>query len=293
MGRTSVQPPRAEQASPRRKREIEVRRRIFVLDTPTLRPLADMHSPYVAQFGGWDDLIRTVALAPPSSVVVVDPFVGGLPDIELDSRVKRLLAATRVVPIVAVVPFEPAYVAHARTLLEWGATDVADALLESTAEAMRFRLLAVHAQPLKRAVEPHLSRFVTGNALTMIRAAAEVVVDGGTLKGLGEIFDSSERTVAGWCAREALPPPRRLLAWMRLLLALTLLQEPHRSVVNAATCSGYLDYSLRRAVRLFLGDGGVIRGRKLEYAMEVFNDELRMLREKARADQRSRREAVR
>jgi AraC-like DNA-binding protein len=170
---------------------------------------------------------------------------------------------------------------------------VADALLESTAEAMRVPLLAAHAQPLKRALEPHLSRFVTGNALTLIRAAAEVVVDGGTLKELGRIFDSSERTVAGWCARESLPPPRRLLAWMRLLLALTLLEEPHRSVVNAATCSGYLDYSLRRAVRLFLGGGGFIRGRTLEHAMAVFNDELRMLREKVRADQRSRRVAER
>jgi AraC-like DNA-binding protein len=191
--------------------------------------------------------------------------------------------------VIAVVTLEPPFAPIVRQVLELGVTELLDAPMELTSEALRARLLASHAQPLKRAVEPLLSRFVSTNALTLIRASAEVAVDGGTLRDLARIFDSSERTITTWCTREALPPPRRLLAWLRLFLGLTLLAEPQRSVMNAAMSAGYLDYSLRRAIKLFLGEEGAVRGRTLAEAVAVFNAELRELRETVRAERREQR----
>jgi AraC-like DNA-binding protein len=178
--------------------------------------------------------------------------------------------------------------AAVRTLLDQGVTDIADVDLETTANAIRPRLQAVHAQPLKRLVEPALSRFASANTHTLVRAAAEVAVDGGTAVDLAEVFRSTERTVSGWCAREALPPPRRLLAWLRLVLALSLLESPHRSVARAAQGAGYsFDHSLRRAVRDMLGGDAPPRERTASQALDAFASELRLLREQRRQERRA------
>ena len=180
-----------------------------------------------------------------------------------------------------VIPFAPGFTNAARTLLDQGVTELADAELEGTPDAIRPRLEAVHAQPLKRLVEPALSRFVSTNARTLVRAAAQVTTDGGKADDLAAIFGATERTVSGWCVREALSPPRRLLAWMRLILALALLEAPRRSVANAAMGAGYsFDYALRRAVRDMLG--GTPRQRSVSDALTGFGTELRLLRERRR-----------
>lgn len=258
---------------------------MLLLDCEALRPLALLAAPFEAQAMDWAALAESSRVAAPSTVVVIDPFVDrGSP--ELDPRVPALLAAARMLPVVALVPFRAEYHSAVRTLLDWGLTDIADSELENTAEAIRMRLLSVHAQPLKKLVEASLSRFVSGNALNLIRASAEVAVDRGTAVELGHLLGSSERTVAGWCAREGLPPPRRLLAWLRLLLALSLLEDPSRLVLNAAHCAGYTDHSLRRALRELLGEKAPTREWALSDGLTAFNEELRELREKARLGRR-------
>jgi AraC-like DNA-binding protein len=222
--------------------------------------------------------------------VVLDPFVGDGP--EIDPRAPELIADCRAVPVVAMVPFRASYHESVRTLLRAGLADVADAELENTADAIRLRLRAVHAQPLKRRVDGALSRFTSANARTLIVAAAEVVADGGSALDLGAVFASRERTVAGWCEREALPTPRRLLAWLRVLLAALLLEEPRRSVPAAATGAGYAsDYALRRALRDMLGAAAGTRAHSFAWAMDTFNAELRELREAARRRARGSRAA--
>lgn len=245
--------------------------------------------PFAARVLGWRDLVAAVRDAPPSAVAVVDPFAED--GASIDPRVLDLLAATRSVPVVALVPFRASALDAVRALLAAGLTDVADAEMENTGEAIRPRLLAVHAQPLKRRLEPALSRFTSANALTLLRAAADVTTDGGSVGALASVFGSTERTVAGWCERDGLPSPRRLMAWMRLLLALLLLEEPHRAVAAAARCAGYsYDQSFRRALRELLGESES-RHRSFARAVERFNDELRGARERARLRDRGRRAA--
>jgi AraC-like DNA-binding protein len=169
------------------------------------------------------------------------------------------------------------------THLAGGVTDIADVEFEGTSASIRQRLLDTHAKPFKRLLEQRLSRRVSQNGLTLLRAAAAVAVDGGTSVGLARAVGCSDRTVPGWCAREGLPSPRRLLAWMRALLAVALLEERHRSIVQVAHCVGFAsDHPLRRALRELLGGDVPPRDRTFAGAMELLNAELRDLRSRAR-----------
>ncbi|HYJ79075.1 MAG TPA: helix-turn-helix domain-containing protein, partial [Longimicrobiaceae bacterium] len=179
-------------------------------------------------------------------------------------------------------------------LLEWGVSELLDLELEATPEALLPRLRGAHARPLKRRVEKMLSQYVSAYAGTLVRAACEVAVDGGGAPELAGRFGVEPRTIAAWCRREALPAPRRLQAWLRVLLAATLLEEPERSVTNAARCAGYAnDHALRRAMRDLAGSdpSTLPRDRLFAAAAERFNAELRDLRELVRERRRAGRAA--
>jgi AraC-like DNA-binding protein len=95
---------------------------------------------------------------------------------------------------------------------------------------------------------------MSGRARTLLMAAAEVVSMGGRGRDLARSLHLSERTVLRWSERSGLPPPRRLMAWMRILLAASLLDDPGRTVLSVAFACGYSsDSSLRRAMQDFLG----------------------------------------
>ncbi len=257
-------------------------RRALVLDSLALRPLSTLPPPYSRIVVDWGEMIAAVRREPPSSVAIIDPMAGDA----LDPRVRELADAAGLVPVLAVIPLDIAHAGHLRPLYDQGVSDVADAAFECTPNAILPRLQAVHAMPFKQVLEPHLSRFVSMEALILIRAAAGVVVDRGAATDLARFFESTERTVAGWCTRTRLPAPRRLFAWLRLLLATALLEHPGRTIADAARCAGYRDQSLRRATRELLGAGVRPRRGLFTTAAAAFNDELRDCRERAREARR-------
>jgi AraC-like DNA-binding protein len=242
-----------------------------------------MALPFAPEVLSSEDLLLAIRNATPSTVVVVQPFAGdsAIPN----AWIRNLTGAAGLVPVVALVRFQPAYKAGIETLLSWGVTEIADQEFEASSSAIRQRLLDSHGKPFKARVEQHLSQRVSQNGVTLLRAAAAVALDGGTSVDLAHSLGSSERTVPGWCTREGLPAPRRLLAWMRALLAVALLEQQHRSVLQVARCVGYAsDHPLRRAFRELLGGepSAKPRERSFEGAMQRFNEELRTLREQAR-----------
>jgi methylphosphotriester-DNA--protein-cysteine methyltransferase len=173
---------------------------------------------------------------------------------------------------------------------------VVDLDLENTPTALVPRLRGAHARPLKRRIEKLLSPYASTDAATLLHAASEVAVDGGGAPELAERYGVESRTVAAWCRREALPPPRRLLAWTRVLLAAVLLEEAERPVLNAARGAGYAsDHALRRAMRdLVGGDPSTMpRDTIIKRATERFNDELHHLREAVRERRRNKRMSMR
>ena len=267
------------------------KRPLVILDSAPLRRLAAPGAEYDARVVySREALFAALEAAHPSTVVLLDPYVERLAG-GPSPLVREVIWRCPSLPVVAALQLRPERVHDVRTLLDWGVSEVLDLELEPTPRGVLARLRAAHARPLKRRLEDVLSRYVSHTAHDILRAAAEVAVDGGAAPQLAARFGVEPRTLAGWCTREALPAPRRLQAWMRVLLGAALLEEPARSVANVARGAGYAnDHALRRALRDLAGadPAALPRDQAFARASERFNDELLSLRERARERRKAR-----
>lgn len=237
----------------------------WALDGYVLRPL-----------GGWEELREAAQSAIPRSVVLTR--ITGEDDVD---RLRGLVRATPSVPVVAAMRFGAAGVDVVRGAVAAGAADVANLEGVTSLAALVPTLRRAHAQPLKRRVEASLPVWMGEDARTLLRAAVETVVDGGGRDVFAGIFGVYARTLSVRCAELRLPAPRRLLGWMRVLLALTLLEEEGRTVLNVAAGCGYNDgSSLKRAIENFTGatGPGFVRDARFGDAFDRFAEELRSLR---------------
>jgi len=271
-------------------------RRLIVLQGVRLPSLDRLAAPYQTDVPvGWGDAEEMAKTAPPSAVVLVDPYAGrragdGFP--RLHDLLKRFPSLT----VVAAFPLAAPNRADVSMLLEWGVADVVDTGPESTAAALHARLRQAHARPLKRRLERALDDRVGTDARTLLLAAAEVAVEGGGATELSARLGVAPRTLTEHCTRADLPPPRQVQAWMRILLACMLLDDPGRTVYAAAEACGYsTDRSLRRAVGEFVGTGASIlrRGGAFEQAAQALNAVLFELREQGRERRKAERLAGR
>ncbi|HEX8692504.1 MAG TPA: helix-turn-helix domain-containing protein [Longimicrobium sp.] len=257
-------------------------RPLLVLRSERLRPYVERPGPFaVAELPDWERLFAAVERAPPSAVVLVDACPGGG---EPDPRLFRLLGRYPSATVVAALEIVPGAVGHARALLAAGASELLGLGREPPETAARV-LASAHARPLKRRLEAALSRFTSAEARVLLRAAAEVAADGGSVPDLAARLGVSEQTLGRWCEAAALPGPRRLQVWMRLLLAALLLEDGGRTLRAAAAACGYAtDRSLRRALGALLGAGSreLRREGAFERTAAGFNAELRSRREDVR-----------
>ncbi|HEX8904167.1 MAG TPA: helix-turn-helix domain-containing protein, partial [Longimicrobiaceae bacterium] len=232
----------------------------------------------------WGDLDDVVRMAPPSAVVLLDPYAGRRAG-ENFPRLHDLLRRYPSLTVVAAFPLTAEAMGDVGTLMEWGVSDVIDTGPESTPRGIHARLRQAHARPLKRRLEKGLSAYVGADARNLLMGAAEVAVEGGGAPELARALAVAPRTLTERCARADLPPPRQVQAWMRILLACMLLDDPGRTVYAAAWACGYsTDRSLRRAVSAFVGADATTlrRGGAFIQAVRAFNDVLREVREASR-----------
>lgn len=269
-------------------------RRVIVLQGLTLRGLRDIGAPYAVEPAvRWSDADDVVREAPPSAVVMVNPYAGasggaGFP------RLRELLRRFPSTTVVAAMPLSPENVGDVNTLMEWGVSEVVDSGPECTGRAIQARLRQAHARPLKRRLERALSAYVGGEARELLLGAAEVAVEGGGAPELARVLRMAPRTLTERCTRADVPHPRQVQAWMRVLLACMLLDDPGRTVYATAYACGYTtDRSLRRLVGSYLGADATTlrRGGAFAQAARAFNGRLRELREVGR--ERRRRERAR
>lgn len=226
---------------------------------------------------GWAALRESVRTAAPSTIVLMR--AGGAE--QETAALRELIRQTPSVPVVAAVPFARVTASQVRALLDAGLAEITNAEGNVTLAALAPALRQAHARPLKRRLEERLPVWVPEDARTLVRAAAETVVDGGGREMFAGIFGIYVRTVGARCADAGLPPPRRLVGWMRVLLALTLLEEAHRTVMNVAVSCGYTDNSsLKRAIENFTAcpGPGPIRDQTFAAAFDRFVAELLQLR---------------
>lgn len=238
----------------------------------------------------WGELDAVLRRAPATTVVVVDPYAGPRRGDHFP-RVHDLLRRFPSVPVVAALELQPEMAGDVATLLEWGVSEVVALGPESTGRALAARLRQAHARPFKRALERSLSPYAGAEARQILMAGAEVAAEGGLAPQLAARLGVTARTLTVRCARAELPAPRQVQAWLRMLLACVLLDDPGRTVYGAAYASGYqTERSLRRAITAFLGvDSTTLRrAGAFATAAEAFNVALRDAREAARERRRVR-----
>lgn len=232
----------------------------------------------------WSELDAALRRAPATTLVVVDPYAGPRRGDRFPA-VRDLLRRFPSVPVVAAMELHPEMAGDVEMLLEWGVSEVVSLGREGTARALAARLRQAHARPFKRALERSLSSYTGAEARHILLAGAEVAAEGGLAPELAARLGVTPRTLTVRCARAELPAPRQVQAWLRMLLACVLLDDPGRTVYGAAYASGYqTDRSLRRAITALLGvDSTTLRrAGAFATAAEAFNAALRDAREAAR-----------
>jgi AraC-like DNA-binding protein len=219
-----------------------------------LRSVARVHRLELRLVEGWEELQEVIRSAPASSLIVVDPYHEGPAEgslsIELASLLNRLPSLT----VTAALEVRPERVADVLRLGRWGVVQVVDLEEELTAAALGQRLMAARGRPLRGLIERSLPPYTSAAARSILTSAAAVVADGGQGTDLAKVLHITPRTLSRWCRKAGLPPPKRLLAWMRILLAAEFLDDPGRPVSAVALACGYAaDSSLRLALRRFTG----------------------------------------
>jgi AraC-like DNA-binding protein len=127
-----------------------------------------------------------------------------------------------------------------------GVDDVPDVLRE------RFR--RVEGRFMKLLLARVLPAVMPGRAETILNVAAEVVSTGGFGRDMARALSTWRRTLLRWMYESELLCQRQMLAWMRLLQAAELLDDPGRSVRSVARARGYAsDSGLRRVAAKLLG----------------------------------------
>jgi AraC-like DNA-binding protein len=204
----------------------------------------------------WGALEEAVREGPPAAMVLVDPYDSGGEGVgagELSPRLKELLQAYPSTAMIAAMPVRPETHEDVRQLGRWGIVQVIGIGHDDTVAAIARRLDGARGRPMRALLEQVLPPETSGRARAIIDAAADVVAMGEHGRDLAETMHLSRRTLLRWSQRAGLPPPRRLLAWMRVLLACELLDDPGRSVFSVARTAGYAsDSGLRRITQKFL-----------------------------------------
>jgi AraC-like DNA-binding protein len=239
----------------------------------------------VFRLADWPALRQALHRSPATAVSVVDPHDPARPG-RLAPELRELLEELPSATVLAALPLGAADAEKLRTLLGWGVADVIALGREDTPAALERRIRLVQGRAVHRVLRRALPRGVPSRARALLTTAAETVAAGGQAPELAAALGVTERTVPRWCERADLPPPRRLLAWLRLLMAAELLDDPGRTVASIARACGYAnEVSLKAALRQFMGAPPTELRRRgaFETAARAFAAELFELREAARA----------
>lgn len=240
------------------------------------RAVAETQALWV--FAEWGELRGALREAPPGTVAVVDPYHGAREGLSLGLR--DLLRDFPSATVLAACRFDGSQYADVRTLGEWGIAELISISKEDARPALARRIGVMQGRSVERVLREALPRGTHTRVRTLVAAAAEVAAVGGHAPEMAGSLELTGRTLLRWCARAQLPPPRRLLAWMRVLLACDFLDDPGHSLSSVSRACGYAaDMPLRRAIRNLTGaEPAELRGcGALTTAARAFTRELQAL----------------
>jgi AraC-like DNA-binding protein len=154
-------------------------------------------------------------------------------------ELRRLMASLPSATVVAVLAGGREATASAHTLGLWGVCQVLDSEVERTPEQLRDRLRRARGRTLRGLLERGVHVHTTPRGRAILDAAVDVAAAGGRPHELAHQFSVSAPTLLRWCHSASLPPPRRLLLWLRLLTAAEMLDDPGQRVMDVAFACGY------------------------------------------------------
>lgn len=205
-------------------------------------------------YASWTELRAAAREASPAALVVADPYAERDGALGPSPGLRALIAEFPSVSTIAAMEVTPSRFDDLRTLGTWGVVQIISLDHDDTPYAIAQRLRAARGRPLRALLEQTLPAEIPGRARAILEAAVDIVAVGGEGKDLARALFLSRRTLLRWCMQAKLPPPRSLLAWMRILLAAELLDDPGRDVLSVAMSCGYSsDSGLRRITQKFLG----------------------------------------
>ena len=226
----------------------------------------------------WTGLHQAVAASAPGALVIIDPAAEQEPDGGPAPALQALLRDFPSATVVAAFKVQRDDFRRVRTLGTWGVAEIVDLAVDTTSAGLVELLREVSGRPFRFLLETSILPHTSGRARSILLAAADVVVAGGHAEDLARSLGIARRTLLRWSERADLPPPRRLLAWLRILLAAAMLDEPGRTVASIAHACGYAsDNALRTALQMQLGTTPKALRREGAFAMasQAFLEELR------------------
>lgn len=186
----------------------------------------------------WAALKRVLALAPPTAVCFADATREG-GGTALDEELRETAQGFPLVAIVACLRVASGGSDVLMTLRSWGVAEILDLDRDRSAAAVARRLQQVRGVWAQRLFRRALPRTLSVRGRALLEAAGDVAAQGGNVEALGEALGISRGTVTRWCGKAGVPEPRRMLSWIRLLVAAGGLEDPRRSIESVAGIAGF------------------------------------------------------
>lgn len=189
---------------------------------------------------------RTVPLtaAQHGSVLVLAEVVDALGS-RLSSLLIRQWQDTLAIPVVGVVRPVPEEVCLITDTVRWGVDDIFIVGIDNVAGRIG-QLLREREAVASRTMREMLMGAVDADTIALIEACVREIGQV-SAHGLARSAGVSERTLTRHFAILGLPAPGTVLRWVRTLLALQELRNPHRSVAQAAKHVGYSSHTAFRS----------------------------------------------
>jgi AraC-like DNA-binding protein len=205
---------------------------------------------------GWTDLESALDRAHPGTILLTEPIDGSGADgvFERIEAIRTLLTTSPAMPVVAISRHPENAGEIFGSLLTSGLTEWIDLSREGSLGAVERRLRYAAGVVVQRLLNRALPGPLPSRTRSLLGVAAEVAATGGYMKEFADYMGVADRTLSRWCGRADLPPPRRLLAWLRALLVADHLDSGGRTLESIARATGYSSAaSVKTALRNMMG----------------------------------------
>lgn len=220
-----------------------VRRHTILLgvDANVTRAVRDAAADLAGVFSAADPAAFEAAIrfAPPVTLVVVGARAGDISDGPDSAEWAGLIREFPACAFVLAVGGPGSARRRLRAADSAGAHEVLIGGSEATPAAVAVRLRLAEERLVLRLVDRLFWPTERARTLAILTNAILTAAAGGDARSLATRLGVDRRSLSQWCSAARLPPPRRLLAWTRLLLAALLLDNPWRSVGEVAAQCGY------------------------------------------------------